>query len=85
MTSFVIDANGSAIMFPGRVLVLTLPEHLVQAHEQGNQLGMIPLPVFAGVEQLLPNDHVEIRISHPETGEPFYIAVDGFCLEWVPR
>lgn len=85
MTSFVIDANGSAIMVPGRVLVLTLPEYVVQAHEQSSKLGGIPLPVFAGVEQLLVNDQVEIRLSHPETGEPFYVEVDGSCLEWVPR
>jgi len=85
MPSFVIDANGSAIMFPGRVLVLTLPEHVVQAHEKSSQLGLIPLPVLAGVEQLLPNDLVEIRISHPVTGEPFYVEVGGSCLEWVPR
>lgn len=85
MTSFSIDANGSAIMVPGKVLVLTLPEHVVQSHEQCSKLAALPLPVFAGVEQFLPNDLVEIRIAHPDTGEPLYVEIGGSCLEWVPR
>jgi hypothetical protein len=85
MKSFVIDVNGSAIMFPGRVLVIVLPDHVVQGHEHGAKLEGISLPVFASVEHLLSNDRVEIRLSHPETGEPFYMEVDGNCLEWVPR
>lgn len=85
MKSFVIDVNGSVIMFPGRVLVIALPDRFLQGHEQGQKLAGIGLPVFASVEQLLSNDRVEIRLSNPETGEPFYIEVDGNCLEWVPR
>ena len=85
MTSFVMDANGSASMFPGRVLVLKLPETVVQAHEGRSKLGGIPLPIFAGVEQLLSEDRVEIRIADPETGHPYYVELAGDCLEWVPR
>ena len=85
MKNFVIDVNGSAIMFPGRVLVVALPDHVVQTHDQGSKMVGMSLPVFASVEQLLVNDRVEIRLPHPETGEPFYIEVDGNCLEWVPR
>jgi hypothetical protein len=85
MPNFVIDANGSAILFPGKVLVLVLPDNVIQSHKQYNMLRSLPLPIFAGVEQLLPRGQVEIRISSPDTGEAFYVEVAGNCLEWVPR
>lgn len=85
MTNFVIDANGSAILFPGKVIVLAVPDNVIVLNEKASSLRSLPLPVFAGVEQLLPNDQVDIRISHPDTGEVFYVEVPGNCLEWVPR